>query len=85
MTTLYIILGIVAILGFSLLYGYYTGKITDKDGDFIPDELEERAERVKEEFDDIINAIEEVGNQIGDIPKAVKGQPRKGRKPKNTK
>jgi len=82
MTTVYIILGIVAILGFSLLYAYKTGKLTDKDGDFIPDELEDRAKRVKEEFDDIMDAIEEVGNQIGDIPKAVKGKPRTGRKPK---
>lgn len=82
MTTVYIILGIVAILGFALLYGYKTGKITDKDGDFIPDELEDRAKRVKEEFDDIMDAIEEVGNQIGDIPKAIKGETRTGRKPK---
>ena len=50
MTGVYIILGILAILGFSLLYAYKTGKLTDKDGDFIPDELEERFERVKEEI-----------------------------------
>ncbi len=84
MTGVYIILGVLVIAGIALLVGYKTGKITDKDGDFIPDELEDRAKRVKEEFDDIIDAIEEVGNQIGDIPKAVKGEPRKGRKP-NTK
>tara|TARA_R110000803_G_scaffold22060_2_gene55093 strand:+ start:7736 stop:7987 length:252 start_codon:yes stop_codon:yes gene_type:complete len=82
MTTVWIILGIVVILGFSLLYGYKTGKITDKDGDFIPDELEERVERVKEELVDVKNAIKEVGNQIGDIPKAIKGETRTGRKPK---
>ena len=82
MTTVYIILGIVAIVAFALLYGYYTGKLTDKDGDFIPDELEERVERVKEEVQDVAKAVKEVGNQIGDIPKAVKGKPRTGRKPK---
>ena len=82
MTTVYIILGIVAIVAFALLYGYKTGKLTDKDGDFIPDELEERVERVKEEVQDVAKAVKEVGNQIGDIPKAVKGKPRTGRKPK---
>lgn len=80
MTTLYIVLGIVAILGFALLWSYKTGKLTDKDGDFIPDELEERVERVKEEVNDVVDAVKEVGNQIGDIPKAAKGKPRPGRK-----
>ena len=80
MITLYIVLGIVIVLGIALLYGYKTGKITDKDGDFIPDELEEKAKRVKEEVKDVVEAVKEVGNQIGDIPKAIKGQPRPGRK-----
>ena len=82
MNTVLIILGIVAILGFALLWSYKTGKLTDKDGDFIPDELEERVERVKEEVKDVVDAVKEVGNQIGDIPSAVKGKPRTGRKPK---
>jgi len=85
MTIVYIIVGAAILTGTLLLIAYKTGKLTDKDGDFIPDELEDRAKRVKEEFEDIMEAIEEVGNQIGDIPKAVKGEPRKGRKPKNTK
>tara|TARA_R110000803_G_scaffold38327_7_gene82773 strand:- start:1269 stop:1520 length:252 start_codon:yes stop_codon:yes gene_type:complete len=80
MTGVYIILGVLVIVGVSLLVGYKTGKITDKDGDFIPDELEERVARVKEELVDVKNAIKEVGNQIGDIPKAVKGETRTGRK-----
>jgi peptidoglycan hydrolase CwlO-like protein len=83
METIYIILGILLIIGTALLYAYKTGKLTDKDGDFIPDELEERIERVKEELVDVKNAIKEVGNQIGDIPKAIKGETRTGRKPNN--
>lgn len=85
MTIVYIIIGVAILTGVLLLVAYKTGKLTDNDGDFIPDELEDRAKRVKEEFDDIIDAIEEVGNQIGDIPSAVKGKPRTGRKPKDTK
>ena len=83
MTTIYIIVGILVIAGISLLYAYKVGKLTDKDGDFIPDELEQRVERVKEEVKDVVDAVKEVGNQIGDIPSAVKGKPRTGRKPKN--
>ena len=36
--------------------------------------------RSKEETNDVIKAIKEVGNQISDIPEAIKGKARKGRK-----
>ena len=41
-----------------------------------------RVKRVKEEIGDVADAIKEVGNQLGDVGKAVKGKPRRGRKPK---
>jgi len=39
-----------------------------------------RLGRIKEELADVGAAIKEVGNQIGDLPDAVKGKTRKGRK-----
>jgi len=67
----------------------YTGKIKDDDKDMIADaaedaatEIKERAQRVVQEMKDVGAAVKEVGNQIGDIPSAVTGKTRTGRKPK---
>ena len=46
--------------------------------------VKKRVKRVKEEVKDVADAIKEVGNQLGDVGKAVKGKPRRGRKPKST-
>ena len=92
MNTITIILAVVAILSillnFYLIY-LYTGKIQDKDKDLIADsaeeaaaEIKERAKRVVQEMQDVGAAVKEVGNQIGDIPSAIAGKPRTGRKPK---
>ena len=99
MNTILIILGIVAVGAAVYLYFYKTGKINDRDGDYIPDEVEDtvdkgkkkvkktvkavktRARRVKEELKDVADAVKEVGNQIGDLPGAVTGRQRAGRKP----
>ena len=48
----------------------------------VVEETKKRAKRVKEEACDVVKAVKEVGKQIGDIPGAVKGKPRKGRKSK---
>jgi len=92
MSTILIILGIVAVGTAVYLYFYKTGKINDRDGDYIPDEVEDtvdegkkkvkRTRRVKEELKDVADAVKEVGNQIGDVGSAAKGKTRKGRKPK---
>ena len=87
---------VLIILGLSLLTNIVLGsmhlnKIKDQNKNFIPDAIEEKAKkvkeatmhrlgRVKEELTDIKNSIAEVGNQIGDLPDAVKGKTRKGRK-----
>ena len=92
MNTITIILIIITLLSillnFYLIY-LYTGKIKDNDKDGIADsvedaaaEIKERAKRVVQEINDVSAAIKEVGNQIGDIPGAVTGKPRTGRKPK---
>ena len=92
MNTITIILAVVAILSillnFYLIY-LYTGKIQDKDKDLIADsaeeaaaEIKERAKRVVQEMQDVGAAVKEVGNQLGDLPAAVAGKTRTGRKPK---
>jgi len=45
----------------------------------------DRAKAVGKELKDVADAIGEVGNQIGDIPDALAGKKRKGRKPKTYK
>ena len=95
------IIGLIVVLvavGAAIYYfGFYKkGKINDRDGDFIPDEIEDavedvkdgvkevkrRAKNVKKELKDVVDAAKEVGNQIGDVGAAVKGKKRQGRKKK---
>ena len=45
-------------------------------------EVKRRARRVKEELKDVADAASDVVEQAGDIADAVKGKPRKGRKPR---
>ena len=76
-------------------FGFYKkGKINDRDGDYIPDEVEDtiedvkaeaieakrRVKNVKEELKDVVVAAKELGNQVGDVAKAAKGKKRQGRK-----
>ena len=72
------------------------GLTKDDNNNMIPDILEEkfskmkedvskRVDRVGEELKDVTKAIKEVGNQLGDVPKAVKGKNRPGKKPKKSK
>ena len=44
------------------------------------EEVKKRAKLTHEELHDVIKAIKEVGNQVDDIPGALKGKGRKGRK-----
>ena len=92
MDTITIILSIISVLSILLnfyLINIYTGKIKDADRDFIADsvediatEIKERAKRVAQEIEDVSIAVKEVGNQLGDIPNAVSGKSRVGRKNK---
>tara|TARA_R100000908_G_C3749154_1_gene143966 strand:+ start:1630 stop:1926 length:297 start_codon:yes stop_codon:yes gene_type:complete len=95
------IIGLIVVLvavGAAIYYfGFYKkGKINDRDGDFIPDEIEDavedvkdgvkevkrRAKNVKKELKDVVDAAKELGNQMGDVGSAVKGKKRQGRKKK---
>ena len=96
MNTILIIIGLVAIAAGVVIYFVKAGKIADRDGDLIPDvvedgiediketakEVKKRAKRVAKEAKDVADAVKEVGNQVGDIGDAVKGKARKGRKKK---
>ena len=96
MKAILIILGILAVGAAVYFYFYKTGKINDRDGDYIPDEIEDavedvkevakevkrRAKNVKQELKDVADATKEVLNQAGDVAAAAKGKPRRGRKPK---
>ena len=91
------IIGLVVVLvviGAAIYYfGFYKrGKINDRDGDYIPDEIEDtieetkrRAKAVKTELKDVKKATKEVVNQAGDVIDAAKGKKRRGRKPKSKK
>jgi len=89
---------VILVIGVAVYYfGFYRkGKINDRDGDYIPDEVEDavedvkkvakevkrRAKNVKQELKDVADATKEVLNQAGDVAAAAKGKPRRGRKPK---
>ena len=99
MNTILIILGVLLVGAGVYYYFYKQGKINDRDGDYIPDEVEDavedvkdtakevkrRAKRVKEELKDVGDAIADVGAQLKDVGGAAKGKPRRGRKPKAKK
>jgi|TARA_R100000541_G_scaffold9954_3_gene17804 hypothetical protein len=85
---------VILVIGAAVYYfGFYKrGKINDRDGDFIPDEIEDtiletkrRAKAVKKEIKDVGVAIKEVAKQSKDVVDAVKGKKRRGRKPKAKK
>lgn len=46
-------------------------------------EVKRRARRVKEELKDVADAAKDIVDQAGDVAEAVKGKPRKGRKPRS--
>jgi len=93
MNTILVIIGLVVLGGGGVWVGTkYFGLFSDKDKDGIPDKVEDtaaevkkRAKRVKEELKDVGAAIKDVADQAGDVAGAVKGKPRKGRKPRAKK
>lgn len=90
METLLIIFLVVLLGGAVTFLLMKTGKIADKDGNNIPDAIEDtaqeakrRAQRISEELGDVGDSIKEVARQTGDIVDAAKGEKRKGRKRKS--
>jgi hypothetical protein len=87
MITLIILISIISVLSTAAiiyLANLHNGRIKDVDKDFIPDVVEERAKRVKEEVGDIVQDLANAIDGIDDVVDAAKGSKRKGR-PKNSK
>ena len=97
---LFLFILVVILLGAGVVVYYIKkGKIADRDGDLIPDvvedtiedvketakEVKRRAKAVKAEVKDVGIAIKEVAKQSKDVVDAAKGKQRKGRKPKSKK
>ena len=93
MKTILIIVLVLALVAGAVYVGTkFFGLTKDEDKDGIPDvvedtakEVKRRAKRVKEELKDVGDAIKDVADQAGDLGAAVKGKPRKGRKPRAKK
>ena len=89
---LFTVIIILVIVNVSAIWLTRKGLTKDENNNMIPDILEEkfaelkedvsiRVDRVGQELKDVGRAIKEVGNQIGDVPGAVTGKTRPGRKP----
>jgi hypothetical protein len=99
MNTLLIIIGVIAIAAVAIIILQKKGIIGDRDGDLIPDAVEDgakkvkdtakevkrRAKRVKEEVGDVVEELKDAIDQAKDVTDAAKGKPRRGRKPKAKK
>ena len=64
---------------------YKKGKINDRDGDYIPDEIEDTIENVKAVAKETKRRAKLVKEEMKDVVDAVKGKKRKGRKPRAKK
>ena len=90
MWTIVFIIVLVAAAAVIYYFEFYKkGKINDRDGDLIPDEVEDtvkevkrRAKNVKKELKDVGVAAKNLASQSKDVIDAAKGKKRKGRKPK---
>jgi len=96
MKTILIILVVLLVGAFTVVYYIKKGKIADRDGDLIPDvvedtieevkektaEVKRRAKRVVEEVKDVVEEVKDVVDQAKDVVDAAKGKPRRGRKSK---
>jgi gas vesicle protein len=91
MDTILIILGVIAVSAGVIYYFIKSGKIADRDGDLIPDVIEDAVEDVKEtakevkarakkvakEAKEVADAVKEVVEQSKDVVKAAKGKAKK--------
>jgi molybdopterin biosynthesis enzyme MoaB len=93
MTTFIVILVLAAVITATAIYLKKTKIYEDKDGNLIPDAIEEkveevkvRAKRITEEIKDVAAAAKEVVNQSKDVVSVAKGGgSRRGRKPSQNK
>ena len=93
MTTFIVILVLATVIAATTIYLKKIKIYEDKDGDLIPDAIEEkvvevkvRAKRIAEEAKDVATAAKEVVKQSKDVVSAAKGDgARRGRKPSQNK
>jgi phage-related minor tail protein len=88
------LLGVCILIGGGTFFTLKTGRISDKNKNLIPDEVEEivqeaqetieeikrRTELVSQEVKDVVKEAKEMVDQAKDIPWAIKGKVRPGRK-----
>jgi len=67
MNTVLIILGILAIGVAVYFYFYKTGKINDRDNDYIPDEVEDAVEDVKKVAKEVKRRAKNVKEELKDV------------------
>ena len=87
MQTILIILAVLAIGAAVYYFGFYKkGKINDRDGDFIPDEIEDAVEDVKKVAKTVktrakkVKAeLKDVAGELQDVIQAIKGKPTKSK------
>ena len=87
MQTIIIILVVISILAAVYYFGFYKqGKINDRDGDFIPDEIEDAVEDVKKVAKTVkrrakkVKAeLKDVAGELQDVIQAFKGKPTKSK------
>jgi len=72
MTTILIILGVLVIGAGVVYFGIKAGKIKDSDGDYIPDEVEEKVEDVKEAIQETTTKVKKRAKRIKEELKDVK-------------
>ena len=99
MNTILIIIGVLAVAIGIVIYLQKTGKIEDKDGDLIPDSIEDTAAKAKlvakqvktkakniaKESKEVVAAVNNVVKESKDVVDAVKGTPKAKRKPTTKK
>ena len=90
---LFLFILVVILLGAgAVIYYIKKGKIADRDGDLIPDVVEDTIEEVKEKAAEVkrrakaVKAeVKDVVKEVKDVKDAIKGKKRRGRKPKSKK
>ena len=90
---LFLFILVVILLGAgAVVYYIKKGKIADRDGDLIPDVVEDTIEDVKNTTAEVkrrtkrvVEEVKDVVKEVKDVADAVKGKKRRGRKPKNKK
>jgi gas vesicle protein len=90
MTTILVILGILAVGAAVIYFLTKSGKIEDKDGNFIPDVIEDKFDDIKEDISETIQKaktrvkkvkaeLKDVREELSDVVSAIKGKPTKSK------